>query len=287
MDWKVKAVRAFAEQITPGWRANALAAALLAPIKLIKPRKRVAMKNIGIVFPELSRKEKEKILYESYDNIIWTGVETFAMQREPEIRTQWIQETEGERYFTDAIAAGKGIIGIAGHIGNWELAASALSSRAPITAVIRNSDNAFYSELVQSMRERAKIKTMDKRGHMMRGISVLRKNEIFAIMPDQHGGREGIMAPFFGVRTSTFPGPAVFSYLTGTPIIPIHLIRLAPFKFKMIIEPPLQWEKLGDRDSTILDITTKVNKCIENMIRRAPGQWLWQHRRFKELSYED
>lgn len=285
MDWKVKAVIAFAKQIEPGWRANALAASLLLPLRLIKPRASVAIKNIDIAFPELSREEKAKILLESYDNLVWTGVETFALQRDPSVREKWIKEVEGERHFTDAIAAGKGIIGLAGHIGNWELAASILASRVPITAIVRNPDNEFYSELIQATRERSGIKTLDKREPMMRGVSALRGNGVFGIMPDQHGGREGIKAPFFGVETSTLPGPAVFAYLTGAPIIPIQLIRLEPFKFKMIIDPPVEWKKLGDRDSTILDITIKANRCIEKMIRRAPGQWLWQHRRFKEISY--
>lgn len=285
MDWKVKAVIAFAKQIKPGWRANALAASLLLPLRCIKPRKRIAMKNIDIAFPELSHEEKKKILVESYDNMVWTGVETFAMQRNPNIRDGWIQEVDGKEHFIAAMAAGKGIIGLAGHIGNWELAASILAANVPITAIVRNPDNKFYSELIQATRERSGIKTLDKREPMLRGISVLRGNEVFGIMPDQHGGREGIMAPFFGVETSTLPGPAVFAYLTGAPIIPIQIIRLEPFKFKMIIDPPLEWEKLGDRDSTILDITIKANRCIEKMIRRAPGQWLWQHRRFKEISY--
>lgn len=285
MDWKIKAILAFARQIKPGWRANALASSLLLPLKLIKPRKEVALKNICIAFPELSREEKEKILMESYYNIIWTGVETFAQQRCPEIKETWIDETEGAEHFHDALAAGKGIIGLSGHIGNWELAASILASHVPITAIVRHPDNALYCELIEILRERSGIKTLDKREPMIRGVSVLRRNEVFGIMPDQHGGQEGIKAPFFGIETSTLPGPAVFAYLTGAPIIPIQIIRLEPFKFKIIIDPPLKWEKLEDKYSTILDITIKANKCIENMIRRAPGQWLWQHRRFREMSY--
>lgn len=285
MDWKIKALTTFAKKIKPGWRANALAVPLLLPLKLMKPRQRVAMKNIDIAFPELSREEKKKILIESYYNIIWTTVEILALQHDPEIRDGWLHEVEGEEHFRDAMGVGKGIIGLSGHVGNWELAASILASHVPITAIVRNPDNKFYSDALEAMRTRCRIVTIDKREPMIRGVSVLRQKEVFAIMPDQHGGHEGIMAPFFGIETSTMPGPAVFAYLTGAPIIPLQIIRLEPFKFKLIVDPPLKWEKLGDRTSTILDITVKVNKCIENMIRRAPGQYLWQHRRFKEISY--
>lgn len=272
--------------ITPGWRANTLAAAFGVPVKLVKPRSRVALRNMDIVFPGISREEKKKILAESYENIIWTGVETLAQQRDPEVSTRWIHDIEGGDFFTEARAIGKGIIGLAGHIGNWELAASVYASAVPLTAIIRNSDNAFYRELVETMRMRVGLKTLDKSEPMIRGVSALRRNELFGIMPDQFGGGDGIKVPFFGVETSTFPGPAVFAYLTGAPIIPIQMIRIEPFKFKMILDPPIAWKKLADRESTIRDITIKANQCIEKMIRRAPGQWLWQHRRFRELSYD-
>jgi len=284
LNWKVRAVLAFAKQIGFGWRAKALAACLAVPLKLAGPRAAVAMKNIDIVFPELSPAEKRKILRESYDNLVWTCIETLAQQRDPASRQTWVHEVEGSEYFEAAMKEGKGIIGLAAHIGNWELAASILASYVPITAVIRNPDNSFYCELVEATRESSGIKTLDKRAPMIRGVSALRRGEVFGIMPDQHGGNEGIVVPFFGVKTSTLPGPAVFAYLTGAPIIPIQLTRLAPFKFKMIIDQPIEWKKLKDRESTIMDITVKANRCIEKMILRAPGQWLWQHRRFREIT---
>lgn len=285
LDWKVRAALAFARQIEPGWRADALAGVFRALAGVARPRAAVAMRNLDIVFSGLSMPEKKKILCESYDNMIWTGVEMLAQQRDPAARLTWIKQTDGREHFEDAMRAGKGIIGLAGHIGNWELTASALADSAPITAIMRNSDNAFYCELIDVMRQGSGLKTLEKREPMMRGVSALRRGEILGIMPDQHGGREGIDVPFFGVPTSTLAGPAVFAYLTGAPIIPIQLLRLGPFNLKMIIDPPVEWKKLEDRETTIRDITVRVNQCLEKMIRRAPGQWLWQHRRFRELRY--
>lgn len=285
MDWKVKTVIALAKQIRPGWRANTLAACLRLPCNIFQPRGDVARKNIDIIFPGLSAAEKKKILMESYENMILTGIETLAQQRDPSIRESWVYESVGKEHYYEACANGKGIIGLSAHIGNWELAASILAGQMPVTAIVRQSDNAFYRELIEHMRVNAGLKTLDKREPMIRGASALRRNEIFGIMPDQFGGSDGIKVPFFGVETSTLPGAAIFAYLTGAPIIPIQMIRLEPFKFKMIIDPPIQWEKQADRESTIRDITIKANKCIEKMILRAPGQWLWQHRRFRELPY--
>lgn len=173
MDWKVKAVKMFAEQIRPGWRANTLAACLRLHIRMCMPRADVAMRNIDIIFPDISPEEKKKILVESYENIIWTGVETLAQQRAPHVRRAWIHEIEGDQYFLKAYSKGKGIIGLAGHIGNWELAASILTPGVPVTAIIRNPDNIFYRDLIETMRASVGVKTIDKRDPMIRGISVL------------------------------------------------------------------------------------------------------------------
>ena len=36
-----------------------------------------------------------------------------------------------------------------------------------------------------------------------------------------------------------------------------------------------------DRDDSIQENTERMNKIIEEMILRAPEQWLWLHRRWK------
>ena len=124
---------------------------------------------------------------------------------------------------------------------------------------------------------------IDKREPMTRAISHLRKNGFLAILSDQHGGGNGLMVPFMGQVTSTVAGAAVFAYFTHAPILPVSIVRIAPFRLKIVFEAPIEWEKGTDRDSTIEDITVKVNLALEKMIKRTPGQWLWQHKRFKDV----
>ncbi len=54
-------------------------------------------------------------------------------------------------------------------------------------------------------------------------------------------------------------------------------------RFKLVINPPIKWEKGKDREATLRSLTAKVNLELEKIIRRAPEQYLWQHKRFKEL----
>jgi len=283
MDWKIKAFIKFAEMIKPGWRANCLANVLLLPLKLIGPRRKVAEKNIELVFPEKTPAERKRILYKSYDNMVWTGIEMLAWQKDPSMIDKWVAEVEGRENIEKAFAEGRGIIVLSAHVGNWEHAAAWIGRNYKAFGVVRHSDSQFQKELINTLRETSGLRILGKEEPMVRALGILRRNEMLGLLSDQHGGKEGIEVPFFGQNTSTVQGAAVFAWLTGAPVIPVQGLRLAPFRFKIIIGQPIKWEKGPDRAACIRKLTELANKELEKMIRRAPEQWLWQHRRFREL----
>ena len=68
---------------------------------------------------------------------------------------------------------------------------------------------------------------------------------------------------------------------------PSALRRLDPFKSAIKMGPPLPpAPKELSRDEAIKYQTIEMNKVYEKMIRANPGQWLWQHRRFREIITE-
>lgn len=272
----------FAKSIKPGFRANALALPLLALLKVWKPRKDIALKNIEMVFPEMSAAERNEILEKSYRNLIWTGTEFLALQRDPSAIDKWVEDVEGIAHVEEALSKGKGAIMVGAHYGNWELMAAWMAHRKPLTVIVRDSDDKFQRELIKRLRSNAGVRTLEKREPMTRIAGLLRRNELVGIVPDQHGGREGIDVPFFGMTTSTVMGPAVFAWLTGAPLIPVHFKRIAPFKFILRADRPIEWRKTKDREACIRELTEKVNRAIEEIVKDEPGLWLWQHRRFRE-----
>lgn len=283
MDRKAEACLKITRLIRKGPITTVMIAFLTFLIRLIAPRKAVAEKNISIVFPEKSAEERKKILNESYRSMILTGVEMLACQREPKLIDEWTAEVEGREYIDAAYARGKGIIAVSAHIGNWEHGAAWVGRNARAYGIVQLSDSPFQRDFINALRVNAGWRIIPKNGSMTRSASLLKKNNMLGLASDQIAGGEGIKASFFGMNTLTFKGAAVFAYLTGAAIIPIQDIRLAPFRFKMLISPPIEWEKGPDKESTILNITNLVNKELEKMVLREPGQWLWQHRRFKDI----
>ncbi|MDR0648199.1 MAG: lysophospholipid acyltransferase family protein [Synergistaceae bacterium] len=273
--------RALAGALRPGASSRLTAAVLTPLLKLAGPRRATARKNLSIALPEAPPEEIERLVSETYAHIVWTGTEFLALQREPSQILEWVDSQGGE--ILDGLV-GKGAILITGHVGNWEITAAWLAQRGyKLTAIVREPRDEGERGLIGDMRSRAGVRSLPKTASMTSAAQVLKRGEFLGILPDQHGGSKGIKAPFFGVRTSTPQGPAFFAWLTGRPLVPIFSRRVAPFRHRIRIAQPIAWEKCATRDETILRITTLVNESIERMILEAPGQWLAQHRRFREI----
>ena len=284
MSWKNTSIDILSKLLRPGVSADVAAAFLSTPLKLAAPRKEVALHNLTLALPDATPEEKKEILHQTYEHLVWTGIEFIVLQRDPRQALDWV-EAENSELLEDL--DGKGAILLTGHIGNWELTAAwvAQSGRSghKLTAIVRESEDDSERSLIENMRSHVGVMSLSKRAPMTRALAILKRGEFLGILPDQHGGLDGIMAPFFGVETSTSPGAAVFAHLTKKPLIPVYSHRIAPFRHKIRVGNPIEWTPQASRDETILNITTKINAVVEQMVREAPGQWLAQHRRFREI----
>jgi KDO2-lipid IV(A) lauroyltransferase len=205
-------------------------------------------------------------------------VEFTILQSDPSQSLKWV-EAENAEFLDDSVG---GII-LGCHVGNWELMASWVAqSGHKISAIVRESKDQGERGIIAGMRASSGLNCIPKTASMTKALGVLKRNEFLAIMPDQHGGGEGIASVLFGLETRTSQGLAVFAYLTKKPIIPVYTRRTAPFRHKLRFGTPLVWEDKGDRDETIRGITKAVNAEVEKIILEAPDQWLAQHRRFRE-----
>jgi KDO2-lipid IV(A) lauroyltransferase len=89
-------------------------------------------------------------------------------------------------------------------------------------------------------------------------------------------GKDTVFAPFFGVPAATITATHQFARLSGCAVVPFFHRRDGG-RYVLRIAPPLA--DFPSTDAT-LD-STRVNAAIEAMVREAPSQYLWIHRRFK------
>ena len=89
-------------------------------------------------------------------------------------------------------------------------------------------------------------------------------------------GKDSVFVPFFGMQASTITATHQFARMTGCAVVPFFHRREGS-AYVLKIAPPLPD---FPTDDAVAD-TAQVNAAIEAMVREAPTQYLWIHRRFK------
>ena len=107
-------------------------------------------------------------------------------------------------------------------------------------------------------------------------LELFKDGSSIALMIDQRVS-EGIQVNFFNRKCSTTTIPAQLVKKYNCEIVPVYITRKNGIYFDMQIYKPIQF----DKEDSIIDISEKLNRVLENMILKDPSQWIWSHDRWK------
>ncbi len=175
-----------------------------------------------------------------------------------------------------------GCVFLTPHLGNWDLGAYSLRCFAPrVLAYAKAQHNPRVDELVNAQRARLGTEVLmaehGDRGAAVKVMRALRDGVPVGLMADQGpGSREGVPAYFFGVPTYCHAGPGFFAKRGRVPIVPGLCVRARAGEFVVLAGRPLPAEA---GDEAVLIQAAMDLLCA--MIAALPGQYFWQHRRFK------
>lgn len=246
--------------------------------RFARSRRRITETNLALCFPELSERERARLVR---DTFIANGKGIL------ETATGWCRDPEhlrhrvtfkGEEHMTQALAQGKGALIIGVHFSTLDLGGALHSLFFPADVVYRAHDNPLFERFMTRARRRIFGRAIDR--HDLRGV-VRRIKEGHAVWysPDQDFGRDAsVFAPFFGVQAATLKLTAKIARMTGAPVMPLIFHRNPDDEtYTMEYLPALEGFPTGD---DVAD-ATRINGLIADAIRRHPEQYLWLHRRFK------
>ena len=174
---------------------------------------------------------------------------------------------------------------LSGHIGAWESAVSIISYTRPMIAVARKMNNPFVERFLKKHHFRGEITIVDKK--MGFAPSVMRewkeKGAAMTILMDQHASpKSGIRVDFMGRPASTHTSPARMHLKTGYPIIAGAFVRDGCFQYRMVTtSEPIRLTPTSDKEKDIANLTAQINRCIEDVVRLYPEQYLWAHNRWR------
>lgn len=255
-------------------------------IEGLRFRRFTVLKNLQRAFPEKSHEDKFFIARQSMFELCYNFVEfcQFPMWKKEAIldRVQF----HGLENLDEALKQKKGVLLLAMHVGHGDLVGSALVLKGyPLNIISKVFKNQFSNEFWFGVRERHGVKIFEPHGPQLPFdiLKALKRNELVAFVVDQYMGRPyGIQSHFFGIKTGTAYGLAVFAQKTKSPVIPIYAYRDADFKTHIVLERPVSLIPQENRDLQIQEQTQEYNHVVEKVVRKHPTFWMWVHRRWKK-----
>lgn len=268
-----------------GWRASSWVGGRIGQLayRPIGIRQGVVERQIAAAFPNLDAQAVQLLSQQSYDSIGRTFIEaaTLPGATRDEIIDR-VERVEGWEYVEAALAGGKGIILVTGHLGNWEFGGSYFAARGvPLDAITRGMANPIFEAYVARTRRRIGFEAIHDSEAVRRTPRSLRENRAVAFVSDHDAlGLASTFVPFFGRPAKTPRGPAVFALRFEAPVLFVAIVRQPSGKYAVLVEP-VPVTRTGDREADIDRIVLDYTRMLERYVREYPGQYFWQHRRWR------
>ncbi len=253
-------------------------------VKLFPKLAKTANRNLEIAYPGISDEEKRRIIKGTFESLgRHLGFISHFKKFAPEDIRELIELVGKEENFDPAIETGRGIVFFTGHFGSWEvfnLLPAAFGYDMNI--LVRRIDNPLVEQYVDSMRTTFGSVTLDKRKAARKLYRLLENAEMLGILADLNvQEKEGVFVDFFGVSASTTTTIAKLALKTNAVIMPGFAVwEEEKGKYVVYLEPPVEFEKTGNSNADIREITQKITGVVEKYVRKYPDQWLWIHKRW-------
>lgn len=255
----------------------------LAYYLMPKFRKR-ALSNLSLA-KDLDLNESQILKYakESFQNLMITCLEYPKLAMEKDLNQ--IAYCENPETADRIMKDGKSIIFFCGHQANWEILFLEGTHRMPGVAIGRPIKNEVLYKWILSIRQKFGGKIITPQNAIREGLRALKKGCFLGIVGDQGMPNSGYSSFFLGSPAWTSPVPAILSYRTGNPIIVATTLRKSD-KYYIHYSDPI-WPDLQKTQEQEIDrIMKQALHCLEKSIIETPGQWLWQHNRWKQQTPE-
>jgi len=179
----------------------------------------------------------------------------------------------------------QGLIVTSGHFGNWEIAAHVVSMFKPVVGVTRKMNNPLVERLISERKPRFRFRLEPKHAEdPIHLISVLKRGEALALLTDQHAHPfHGMKVDFFGHPVSSHTSAAMLHLVTRAPLCFAWCRRTGTMSFELKTTGLIRQPPSGTKDADVKAILDRLNRELEQVIREAPEQYLWGHRRWRDL----
>ena len=248
-------------------------------------RKKIAMDNIEIVFPQKSISEREFIFRESLRNMLKNYFEMayIASGKYTAENILPMVSATGLEHLDNLKPGGKGALLYSGHFGNFPLMTIWLAIKGyPVAAIYKEAKN-FPDDFFGDIMRRFNVTPLKYKSDAALTVSIIRalkEGKIVLIQNDQSHPK-GIYINFFNKYVPSPAGPAFLAKRTGAPVIPAYIFRNSNNHHNITILPEITLQPVDDHDKYMSVNTQAMIDWIAEILISHPTEWLWLHNRWK------
>ncbi len=248
--------------------------------RLAGGRRKVALRNLQLCFPELANNERERLAREHFRwlgrSLLERGLLWYAS---PQRLTRLIH-VEGDVHLAER--SDRPVMWLAPHFMALDVAGASvlLFQKRKGISIYQRQSNAVMDRALRRGRLRlgnAEIFSREEAGRAL--FRAIRRGDGFFNLPDMDFGiRDAAFVPFFGVEAATLLAPSRMAKAMNMIVQPVVAEILPGGQgYRVRYEEP--WADFPSDDAAA--DSARMNRWIESEIRRNPAQYLWVHRRFK------
>lgn len=248
-----------------------------------KRHRLVATENLQLAFPgQYSHTEIDGMVRQVYGHFCRVVVELAHLQRRLHVNN-WKQYVDmGDcAGLAEALLSDRPLLLVTGHFGNWEVSGYGLGLVGFKTyAIARPLDNPYLDDFMRRFRERNGQKLLAKQGDFDKIEQVLREGGVLGTLADQDAGQRGLFVDFFGRPASTHKAVALLAMEHNVPM----LVAATPYldgKYKVCVADVIDPAEYATAPDAVRAITQRFTTDLERLVRMAPEQYFWLHRRWK------
>jgi KDO2-lipid IV(A) lauroyltransferase len=222
-------------------------------------------------------------------------IEVVMSHRRLPVGADLFETMRGREHYERARAAGRGIIGVTLHLGNYEVGPMLLARRVQPLAVVYTRDPVPLFERLRDRRRRAQgvsgipidgspLFTLDVRSVLRRGGMVLVAADLGFDAPGA-----GDVYEFLGAPAPFWSWPARLALASGAPLLPCFIVRDEAGSYRLDVAAPLFPVGAGgdDEGEAVREMMRPLVALFEEYVRRYPEQWLIIHRYWRSGGGEE